>query len=342
MKGKQIPLSERIRRTEQGLAADEAASANAVQQFAALPLSDFFLDPTAYPEFMEKAQEAAGALGLGEIRTYLDAVKLMDACLRSSEDALWETGNQLVYSVSINCLDMCVVLRGLNDEQYRESMHDTVKEECVSLKPFKERLRSMPSGRTEQFPILHLPVRQLYQGVSALTGNGQPDKFYIEVVLPCVAKTLAEKTNMRDTVADMGYCGWIAATHPDSDDADDLYDLSEYEDDGTDDDCGDIEEDNDSVYDDSTDAEDSDGMDDDCADAEDSNDMDDDCADAEDSDSTDDACVDAASNDDTGGDEAGKSPDAEYSGNCGCDAPEALLKNYRLTWYIAIAPYLFL
>ncbi|MCD8076202.1 MAG: hypothetical protein LUF27_14450 [Lachnospiraceae bacterium] len=222
MKGRQIVLSERIRRINQGIAADESALTYAIQSSASLGLKDFFLDPTEYLTFMEAVRNIPLGFGMEEPRTYLDAAELIAFCLCSDDRKLQKTGNKLLYTMSTNYIDLFAVLYRRIDEQYRKSMHDVVREKSISAKPLNERLGSIPAGKTDGFPVLHLPTNQLYQGASVLAGNRSLDEFYKETVLPCVERALGEQKNLKNFVADMAYCGALRATcSHDGDDSDD-------------------------------------------------------------------------------------------------------------------------
>ncbi|MCC8107230.1 MAG: hypothetical protein LIO99_14720 [Clostridiales bacterium] len=309
MKGKQIPLSERVRRIDRGLAADESAPVNAIQKFAALPLKDFFLDPAYYSEFMKAAEQMPRDFGFCEIHTYLDAVRLIAFCLRSDDEKLLETGISLLYDVSTNYIDMYVVLRGRNDEKYRESMHDVVREKCISAKPLAERLGSMPSGKITGFPALYLPVNQLYHGAAVLAGNDQPDRFYREMVLPFIGSTLMKQANLENTAAALGYFGGVTATSPDEDDdQEDFYAEAE----------GDLF---DPEFDDDT-AE--------CTDPDGSSDA----ADSDDPDGS----RDVAGND--GADESNDTDENDNAGEGGFAVPASINEKNGLIWYIAVMPYI--
>lgn len=242
MKGRQIALSERIHRINQGIAADESALTYAIQRSTSLGLKDFFLDPTEYLTFMEAVQNIPLGFDMEEPRTYLDAAEWIAFCLCSDDRKLQKTGNKLLYTLSTNYIDLFAALYRRIDEQYRKSMHDVVREKSISAKPLNERLGSIPAGKTDGFPVLRLPTNQLYQGASVLAGNRSLDEFYKETVLPCVERALGEQKNLKNFVADMAYCGAIRTTCNNDDDYDscagkdmddtlDIFDLADWDDD---------------------------------------------------------------------------------------------------------------
>ncbi|MCD7745308.1 MAG: hypothetical protein LUI13_08535 [Lachnospiraceae bacterium] len=171
-----ISLSERIRRLENGSAADKKDFAAAMKKSAALPLEEFFLGPGAYTGFMEAVKELHPDEA-DKIRTYQDAVLLIYTDRRSRDEKMQKLGIRLQKMIADNYMDLYILMR------------------------------NRKTGWNEKFPVLTLSTRQLYQAASEIRGGCYPDEFYRRMVRPCVKHALHMEEKLKDTVLDMAFYG---------------------------------------------------------------------------------------------------------------------------------------
>ncbi|MCD7739650.1 MAG: hypothetical protein LUH58_11555 [Lachnospiraceae bacterium] len=207
-------MEDRVRLAEYGLPADKRGLTAILKKSAALPLDQFFFLKSDFRAFTAIFQKTFG-YAVEKPETYQDGAEAAYRLLVSGKEE--ETCLGLLNLLKKNYRFFFEKIHNIEDESLEAAQKSDVIRKMPRQLCLEERIRRADDRKTGLFPVILLPVQQLYLGTCTLTGSYYPARLYQNHVQSLVRAALEGRKNIKNTVVDMAMMGCCSSEKYDAD-----------------------------------------------------------------------------------------------------------------------------